>query len=358
MSPRGPTRGTRAIVGSSIGLHAPPWAHAKCYARCGVIRGITCDLTGLHGDRPQRQENTHAGDTGTRRTCREWGHTAATQPPRPTPPATPPMSPTVLWKSSIVNSVKPWATNSSLLRAEISLKLWDKGVALSDGWGGGGDTGGGMWGQQHPPLQLLAVLQQRLQVSEAEGAVEAVPIRPRFADVGVLLQEVLGTEGTRKGREGTEGTWERWGCQGDGKGWVRGAWGHQGDPEGKWRRGRGGVKTHQRETGTSRGRGGTQRDMGTPKGDTRTSKGTQRPQGDMRTHQGDMRTRQKDVGMPRGHEDIQRDMETPRGHEDIQRGHEDMLKGCRDIEGTPKGHEETQRGREDSLEDTSTPWVT
>ena len=34
---------------------------------------------------------------------------------------------TVLWKSSIVNSVKPWDTRSSLLLADTALNLWMEG---------------------------------------------------------------------------------------------------------------------------------------------------------------------------------------------------------------------------------------
>ena len=207
-----------------------------------------------------------------------------------------------------------------------------------------------MWGQQHPPLQLLAVLQQRLQVSEAEGAVKAVPIRPRFADVGILLQEVLGTEGTQKGREGTqkgrEGMWERCGVAG-----VRERVGGSegcGDIKGMLRVWERGCEDIQRDVGTAkgdrrtpRGQEDTQRDRRTPRGQEDTqrgqedTKGTGGHQGDRRTakgiqgHQGDMRTRRKD-------------RRTRRGHEDTQRGHEEVLKGHGDIEGKgtwrdPKG---------------------
>lgn len=41
------------------------------------------------------------------------------------------------------------------------------------------------------PLQLLAVVQQCLQVGEAERSVEAVAVGPGLPDVGVLFVEVL-----------------------------------------------------------------------------------------------------------------------------------------------------------------------
>lgn len=53
----------------------------------------------------------------------------------------------------------------------------------------------------HPaPLQLLAVVQQRLQVGEAEGSVEAVAVGPGLADVRVLFVEVL-QGGSRPGHQ-------------------------------------------------------------------------------------------------------------------------------------------------------------
>ena len=196
-----------------------------------------------------------------------------------------------------------------------------------------------MWGQQHPPLQLLAVLQQRLQVSEAEGAVEAVPIRPRFADVGILLQEVLGTEGTQKGREGTqkgrEGMWERCG--------VAGVRERVGGSEGC-----GDIKGMLRVW--ERGCEDIQRDVGTAKGDRRTPRGQEDTQRDRRTLKGDRRTLKGDRRTPRGQEDTkgtqghpkgtgghQGDRRTSRGQEDSQRD-----------TGTPRGHEDTQKGQEDT----------
>lgn len=66
-------------------------------------------------------------------------------------------------------------------------------------WGGGipGCLGGNT--RACAPLQLLPVLQQSLQVGEAEGAVEAVPVRPRLPDVGILLEQVLGEGRTPRG---------------------------------------------------------------------------------------------------------------------------------------------------------------
>lgn len=46
-------------------------------------------------------------------------------------------------------------------------------------------------GPPSSPLQLLAVIQQRLQVGETESTIEAVSIRPGLADVRVLFVEVL-----------------------------------------------------------------------------------------------------------------------------------------------------------------------
>ena len=221
-----------------------------------------------------------------------------------------------------------------------------------------------MWGQQHPPLQLLAVLQQRLQVSEADGAVEAVPIRPRFADVGILLQEVLGTEGTQKGREGTqkgrEGMWERCGVAG-----VRERVGGSegcGDIKGMLRVWERGCEDIQRDVGTAkgdrrtpRGQEDTQRDRRTPRGQEDTQRGQEDTKG-TGGHQGDRRT-------PRGQEDSQRGQEDTKGtgghpkrQEDTQRGQKDTQRGQEDTKRTgghqgdtrtPKGDRRTPRGQED-----------
>lgn len=39
----------------------------------------------------------------------------------------------MLWKSSIVNSVKPWDTRSSLLLADTALNLWWRGMGGQHG---------------------------------------------------------------------------------------------------------------------------------------------------------------------------------------------------------------------------------
>lgn len=146
-------------------------------------------------------------------------HGQATRPPL-WPSGLPAAGLTVLWKSSIVNSVKPWDTRSSLLLADTALNLQY------------GAEGGGLgllsqqgqppveldlpvtgreeeprrpsWGPPptafsahvpvrppSSPLQLLAVIQQRLQVGEPKSSIEAVPIGPGLADVGVLFVQVL-----------------------------------------------------------------------------------------------------------------------------------------------------------------------
>lgn len=213
-------------MGSQTGSHAPSQGHKQGHTcRHGAIHGVTCIVMG-----------SHMGVTGT---------TSPSVPVfRAPPPARVPRSPCPHRVVEVLDGElgEPLrhqlllAAGGDLLEPGEGPRCPGGGTQVFGGGPGGqggprvqgggtprgdlgipggtqasgGDLGGAKrdpedLGGGHPcvrgeprrgaPLQLLAVLQQSLQVSEAEGSVEAVPVWPRLPDVGILLEQVLGAGG-------------------------------------------------------------------------------------------------------------------------------------------------------------------
>lgn len=101
-----------------------------CFSTCS-IRSMNC---------------SHGGRKGKMRERRWVVLTRGTPPPWPSPRQVPGL--TVLWKSSIVNSVKPWDTRSSLLLADTALNL---GVGGKGGPSMGSSTSPDTRAQTAPP---------------------------------------------------------------------------------------------------------------------------------------------------------------------------------------------------------------